>query len=106
MDEGTPPQRDEMKDNEIRPSQPIMAIVKPTDEKEELFTFGSAATWGEQELRLLNVSVIKEPLYDLDTMVFGPQGSVLPPKFEDRIYGCSQMLICRSQQTRSEVGID
>ena len=58
MDEGTPPQRDEIKDDETRRSQP--RIVKPMEEKEELFTFGSTATWGEQELRLLNVNVMKD----------------------------------------------
>jgi hypothetical protein len=93
MNESTPPQRDENKDDGIRRSQRILSIVKPTDEKEETFTFGSAVTWGVEELRLLNVSVIKEPLYDLDAMVFRPQESVLPPEFEERTCGCSQTLI-------------
>ena len=93
MNESPPPQRDENKDDGIRRSRRILNIVKPTDEKEETFTFGSAVTWGAEQLRLLNVSVIKEPLYDLDAMVFRPQESVLPPEFEERTCGCSQMLI-------------
>jgi hypothetical protein len=82
IDESTLPQPN--KDDGIRRSQRLMAVVKPMDEKEEPFKFNSAVTWGEEELRLLNVSVMKEPLHDLDAMVFNPQGLVLPVELEER----------------------
>jgi hypothetical protein len=85
MDEDTPRLQDQFR----RSQRLATKTATPKEDKEDTFEFGSAVNWGEQQLRRLNVSVLKEPHYDLDKEIFRPRGSVLPAEIEERTCGYS-----------------